>query len=91
MGAVQVLLKRLKIITEWYPGKVTLEGEDPDEQIMNHLNSARIILLLVSPDFIFSEEHGNIEVERAMERHNQGVRPRVVCSDLEWDGGCFPR
>jgi hypothetical protein len=35
---------------------------------MHHLNTARIILLLVSPDFIFSEEHGNLEVERAMER-----------------------
>ena len=64
-----VLLKRLQIITDWYPGKVTLEGEEPDEQIMEHLNSARIILLLVSPDFIFSEEHGNIEVERAMDRY----------------------
>lgn len=65
-----VQLKRLKLIDEWYPGKVTLEDETPDEQIMKHLNSARIILLLVSPDFLFSEEHGNAEVERAMERHN---------------------
>ncbi|MFL5627722.1 MAG: trypsin-like peptidase domain-containing protein [Ktedonobacteraceae bacterium] len=65
-----VLMKRLKIITDWYPGKVTLEGEEPDEQIIKHLNSARIILLLVSPDYIFSEEHGNVEVERAMERYN---------------------
>jgi Trypsin-like peptidase domain/TIR domain len=65
-----VFLKRLKIITDWYPAKITLEGEEPDEQAMEHLNSARIILLLVSPDFIFSEEHGNVEVERAMERYN---------------------
>lgn len=65
-----VLLKRLNIITDWYPGKITLEGETPDEQIVDHLNSARIIVLLVSPDFIFSEEHGNFEVEQAMKRHN---------------------
>lgn len=65
-----VLLKRLNIIAEWYPGKVTLEGEEPDEQIIKHLNTARIILLLVSPDFLFSEEHGNAEVEQAMKRHN---------------------
>ncbi len=64
-----VLLKRLNIIADWYPGKVTLEGEEPDEQILKHLNSARIILLLVSPDFVFSEEHGNFEVQRALERH----------------------
>jgi hypothetical protein len=65
-----ILLKRQKIITDWHPGKVTPEGGESDEQIMTHLNSARIILLLVSPDFIFSEEHGNIELGRAMERHN---------------------
>jgi|GEM_PF-1940255 len=63
-----ILLKRQKIITDWHPGLVTLSGGTPDEQVMHHLNTARIILLLVSPDFIFSEEHGNLEVERAMER-----------------------
>jgi hypothetical protein len=65
-----VLLKRLNIINDWYPAKITLDGGEPDVQVMEHLNSASIILLLVSPDFIFSEEHGNVEVERAMERHN---------------------
>lgn len=63
-----VLLKRQKIIADWHPGLITLAGGTPDEQVMQHLNAARIILLLVSPDFIFSEEHGNLEVERAMER-----------------------
>src|SRR6185503_21198822 len=63
-----ILLKRQKIITNWHPGLITLDGGTPDEQVMHHLNTARIILLLVSPDFIFSEEHGNLEVERAMER-----------------------
>lgn len=65
-----VMLKRQNIIAEWYPGKVTLEGEEPDEQVMKHLNAAHIILLLISPDFLFSEEHGNAELKRAMERHN---------------------
>jgi hypothetical protein len=63
-----ILLKRQKIITDWHPGLITLDGGTPDEQVMYHLNAAHIILLLVSPDFIFSEEHGNFEVERAMER-----------------------
>lgn len=63
-----ILLKRQKIITDWHPGLITLDGGTPDEQVMHHLNTAHIILLLVSPDFIFSEEHGNLEVERAMER-----------------------
>ena len=63
-----ILLKRQKIIKDWHPGLITPDGGKPDEQVIKHLNSARIILLLVSPDFLFSEEHGNIEVERAMER-----------------------
>lgn len=63
-----ILLKRQNIITDWHPGLITLAGETPDEQVMKHLNAAHIILLLVSPDFLFSETHGSLEVERAMER-----------------------
>lgn len=67
-----IFLKRKQIIKDWYPGLITPDGGTPDEQTMHHLNTARIILLLVSPDFIFSEEHGNLEVERAMERREAG-------------------
>src|SRR6266567_3484760 len=46
--------------------------KEPGEQVIKHLNAARIILLLVSPDFMYSEQHGNVEVKLAMERSKAG-------------------
>ncbi len=66
------ILKRLGVINEWHPGKV-VPNEEPGEQVIKHLNAARIILLLVSPDFMFSEQHGNVEVKLAMERSKAGA------------------
>jgi hypothetical protein len=66
------ILKRLSIINEWHPGKV-VPNEEPGEQVMKHLNTARIILLLISPDFMYSEQHGNVEVKLAMERSKAGA------------------
>ncbi len=65
------ILKRLGVINEWHPGKV-VPNEEPGEQVIKHLNAARIILLLVSPDFMYSEQHGNVEVKLAMERSKAG-------------------
>src|SRR5207237_2712073 len=42
-----------------------------------HLNTARIILLLVSPDFIDSDYCYGVEMKRAMERHERG-EARVI-------------
>jgi Trypsin-like peptidase domain/TIR domain len=62
-------LRRQGYITDWYPGKVS-PGEKPSEEVMNHLESARIILLLISPDYVSSDELAGIHVRRAMERHS---------------------
>ena len=43
-----------------------------DERLNEHLNTADIILLLVSPDFIASDYCYGREVTRAMERHEAG-------------------
>ncbi|HKV60155.1 MAG TPA: trypsin-like peptidase domain-containing protein [Ktedonobacteraceae bacterium] len=66
-----VLLKRQELITDWYAGKV-IPGQEPSEQIREHLDSASIILLLISSDYLFSEYHDSIEVKRAMERSKAG-------------------
>ncbi|MGH9765103.1 MAG: toll/interleukin-1 receptor domain-containing protein, partial [Blastocatellia bacterium] len=66
-----VLLKRQELITDWYAGKV-VPGQEPSEQIREHLNSAKIILLLISSDYLFSEYHDSVEVKRAMERSKAG-------------------
>ena len=48
------LLKRDKLITEWHDHKITA-GQEWENEILSHLNSAQIILLLISPDFMASE------------------------------------
>ena len=65
-----ILLKRQGLITDWHSGKLA-PGEEPPEQIKKHLDTAKIILLLISQDFMFSEHQDTIEVKRAMERHNK--------------------
>src|SRR5260370_12804294 len=42
-----------------------------EREISQHLNSAQIILLLVSPDFMHSDYCYSVELKRAMERHEQ--------------------
>jgi Trypsin-like peptidase domain/TIR domain len=66
-----VLLKRQELITDWYAGKV-VPGQEPSEQIKEHLDSAKIILLLISSDYLFSEYHDSVEVKRAMDRSKAG-------------------
>ena len=63
-----ILLKRQKLITDWHPGKIA-PGEEPSEQMKQHLDAAKIILLLISQDFMFSEYHDTVCVKRAMERN----------------------
>lgn len=66
-----VLLKRQELITDWYAGKV-VPGQEPSEQIREHLDSAKIILLLISSDYLFSDYQYTVEVKRAMERSKAG-------------------
>jgi hypothetical protein len=48
------LLKREGLITAWYDHKITA-GKEWESEILTHLDSAQIILLLISPDFIASD------------------------------------
>jgi trypsin-like peptidase/TIR domain-containing protein len=66
-----ILLQRQGLITDWSSAKLEL-GKDPSEQTMQHLNSAKIILLLISPDYLFSDYQYTVEVKRAMERSKAG-------------------
>jgi len=47
-------------------------GIEWQEEINKYINTAHIILLLISPDFIASEYCYNKEVKQAMERHESG-------------------
>lgn len=78
------LLRRRGIIKEWHKGKSQI-GKDQKEQIDLHLNSAQIILLLISNNFLNSDDC-YAQMERAMERHETGearVVP-IILRRCEW-------
>ena len=47
-------------------------GENWGQKIRSYLNTAHIILLLVSPDFLASDYCWSTEMARALERHREG-------------------
>src|SRR5437588_3669216 len=82
-------LVRQKRIIVWHDRKV-VAGTDWKQEVNKHLNSAHIILLLVSANFLASD-YSYIEVERAMERYQAGqahVIP-VILRPVSWRGSAF--
>ena len=69
-------LKRQNIISSWYDGNIA-PGSEWESQIVGHLTSAQIILLLISADFIHSDFCYSIEMKQAIDRHNAG-EARVI-------------
>lgn len=85
-------LKRQGIITDWYDRDISA-GDEWNEEINKHLNSASVILLLISRDFMDSDYSNNVEVKRAMERHEAGeakVIP-IILRPVDWDGAPFSK
>ena len=73
------LLERSGQIAVWDDQKLT-PGEERGKEIEKYLSDAHIILLLVSPDFLSSNDCVNIQ-ERAMERYEKGdatVIPLII-------------
>jgi formylglycine-generating enzyme required for sulfatase activity len=65
------MLKRGNLVT-WYD-RLLEPGSNWDDRIKQELDTAEIILLLVSPDFLASNYIYETEVERAIERHKAGT------------------
>lgn len=85
-------LKRQGVITDWYDRDISA-GKEWNDGIKQHLGSARVILLLISPDFMNSDYINDIEVKRAMERHESGearVIP-VILRPVDWEGARFSK
>ena len=64
-------LKRRYAVVGWHDGEIG-PGREWDREIEEHINSAHIILLLVSQDFIASDYCYEKEMKRALERHDAG-------------------
>ncbi|WP_228038526.1 toll/interleukin-1 receptor domain-containing protein [Nostoc sp. LEGE 12450] len=80
------------VISSWHDRKI-LPGEEWDRQINDNLNTADIILLLISSDFLFSKYCRDVEVKKAIERHHAGeacVIP-VILRSVDWSGAPFAK
>ena len=70
------LLQRQGVIAVWTDRKIAA-GEEWKGKIDDNLESADIVLLLVSADFLASDYCYDVEMTRALERHNAG-KARVI-------------
>jgi internalin A len=67
------LLERQGLIQPWHDRRIQ-PGVDWRQELDRNLEQADIILLLVSPSFIASDYCYEIEMSRALERHQAGGR-----------------
>lgn len=84
------LLKRQGVITGWHDRRISA-GTEWAGQIDSHLNTAALILLLVSPDFLGSDYCYDVELARALQRHEAGearVIP-IILRPVDWMSGSF--
>ncbi len=86
------ILRRQGVIEAWHDRKIGA-GREWAAEIDANLNNARIILLLISSDFLASDYCYDKEMLRAMERHEAGeaVVIPVILRQCDWQGGQFDK
>ena len=84
------LLKRQGVISTW-DARDLLAGEVWPDTISAHLESADIILLLVSKGFMASINAYDIEMQRALARHEarQAHVIPIILKPVDWEGAPF--
>jgi hypothetical protein len=83
-------LHREGLISSWSDRKI-VPGTEWAQEIDTHLNSASIILLLISPAFLASAYCYSVEMKRALERHDSGeafVIP-IILRPVYWQATPF--
>jgi TIR domain/Type I restriction modification DNA specificity domain len=86
------IMKRQDQITVWYDQDISA-GKQWKDEIDSHLNTANIILLLISPDFMNSDYCYSVEMQRALQRHKDGdarVIP-VLLRPVDWENAPFSK
>jgi len=80
------------IISLWHDRNIT-PGKDWANEIDSNLNTAHIILLLVSANFFDSNYCYGIELRRALERHEAGVARviPIIIKPVDWQNAPFAK
>lgn len=78
-------LKQQGLTVEWHDREIEA-GRDWAHEVDTHLRTAHIILLLMSPDFLASDYCYNVEMMKALKRHENGeaiVIP-IILRPVSW-------
>ncbi len=90
LGLHLASLQRQGVIKSWHDRKISA-GTEWRQAIDENLNSAEIILLLISENFIASDYCYDLEMQRAIARHDAGearVIP-IILKPVDWSGAPF--
>ncbi len=84
------VLRRQGVISSWDDRRIG-PGIEFHGEISAHLDAADIVLLLVSADFLASDYCYDVEMERAMHRHNLGLARviPVILRPCDWQNTPF--
>ncbi len=84
------MLKRQGVIQTWHDRRI-IAGEEFDKRINHYLEKSDIVLLLVSPHFLASDYCWDIEIARAMDRHekNECIVIPVILVPCDWHSAPF--
>ena len=85
-------LRRQNVIASWYDGDIS-PGSEWKAQIIEHLNSDQIVLLLISADFMASDFCYSIEMTQAIARQdaNQARVIPIILRPTDWKGAPFAK
>ena len=84
------LLRRRGVLNPWHDRRIE-PSDEWKQSIDSHLEAADIVLLLISPDFMASDYCYDIEMTRAIARHQSGaarVVP-VIARSVDLEGAPF--
>ena len=86
------VLQRQKLISTWKDTDIS-PGTEWKPQIMDRLNKAQIILLLISANFMDSDFCYSIEMEQAIKRHNADLARviPIIITPVYWKGAPFDK
>lgn len=86
------LLQRQGVIRAWHDRGIAA-GQEWKAEIDQHLEQARVILLLVSADFLASNYCYDVEMTRALERHEarEAVVIPIILRKCDWSTAPFAR
>jgi hypothetical protein len=85
-------LQRQRLIDLWYDRDISA-GTDWEQEITTRLDTAQIVLLLVSPSFMDSDYCYSVEMKRAIERHERGdvrIIP-IILRPVYWHGSSLDK